>query len=470
MLVIGRLSFIMDGLITALSLWLAFFAWWLLYLVFDLGKNFHHPFRIYAYLYLVIIPFFPLLYKRYGLYDSVGFKEKSKIAFIVAKSLAMGLALIIVFFFVAKIQTVSRPLLVAFAGISFCLINLKEAAISEYFNHARRLERNFRNVLIGGMGEVARKTIELVEQNPQWGYKICGVVVPESFRDKGDLFGYKILGTYGEISRVLTTDQYDQVIFAVGKRHLHEVEDAIYACELQGIDAWLIADFFKAAIAKARFEEFHNLPALVFSTSPEFSWSLLLKSVFDKAGAAVLLILTSPLFIIVPIIIKLTSRGPAFFKQKRAGLRGREFPMYKFRSMRSDAEQQRAELEILNELEGAAFKMTNDPRITRFGRFIRRTSIDELPQLVNVLKGDMSLIGPRPLCICDVDKFKEWQRRRQTMKPGITCLWQISGRSQIDFETWMRLDLQYIDNWSLALDLKVLFKTIPLVLFCRGAK
>lgn len=469
-LVMGRLSFVIDGLITAVSLWLAFFSWWLLYQVFDVGKEFHHRFSTYAYLYLAIIPSFPLLYKRYGLYDSVGFMQKKKIAFIVAKSLAVGLAVIIVFFFVAKIQTVSRPLLVAFAGISFCLVNLKEAVISDYFNYARRLERNFRNVLIGGAGEVARKTIELIKQNPQWGYKICGVVVPESFRGKNEILGYKVLGAYAEISQILTADQYDQVIFAVGKRHLHEVEDAIYACELQGIDAWLIADFFKAAIAKVKLEEFHNLPAMVFSSTPEFSWSLMLKSLSDRVGAAVLLVITSPLFIIVPIIIKLTSRGPAFFRQRRAGLRGKEFTMYKFRSMRSNAEQQRAELELFNELEGAAFKMTKDPRVTPFGRFIRRTSIDELPQLINILKGEMSLVGPRPLCLCDIDQFKEWQRRRQTMKPGVTCLWQISGRSKIDFETWMKLDLRYIDNWSLALDLKVLLKTIPLVLLCRGSK
>ena len=476
-LVIGWLSFIIDGLITVLSLWLAFFSWWLLYRLaelgwFDLGKTFHHRFTAYPYpyLYLVIILFFPLLYKSYGLYDSVGFRQKREIAKIVAKSLALGLAIIIVFLFVAKMQTISRPLLVAFAGISFCLVNLKEAVISDYFRYARQLERNFRNVLIGGAGEVARKTIELIEQNPQWGYKIGGVVVPESFRDKAEVFGYEVLGAYPEISRILTANQFDQVFFAIGRRHLHEVEDAIYVCELQGIDAWLIADFFNAAIAKVRFEEFHNLPALVFSTTPEFNWALLLKWGFDRVGAAVLLILTSPLFIIAPIVIKLTSRGPAFFRQKRTGLRGKQFTMYKFRSMRSNAEQQRAELEMFNEMEGAAFKMSNDPRVTPFGRFIRRTSIDELPQLVNVLKGEMSLIGPRPLCLYDVDKFKEWQRRRQTMKPGITCLWQISGRSQIDFETWMKQDLQYIDNWSLALDLKILLKTIPLVLLCRGAK
>ncbi len=477
MLLIGRLSLIIDGLITALSLWLAFFSWWLLYRLaelgwFDLGKDFHHRFTAYPYpyLYLASLLFFPLLYKRYGLYDAIGFRRMKRTASIVAKSVAVGLAAIIVFLFVAKVQTISRPLLVAFAGISFCLVNLKEAVFSDYFRYARQLERNLRNVLIGGAGEVARKTIKLIEQNPQWGYKICGVVVPEPFRDKTDIEEYRVLGTYGDIARILSANQYDEVIFAVGRRHLHEVEEAIYACELQGIDAWLIADFFKADIAKVKFEQFHDLPALVFTTTPDFSWSLMLKSVFDKVGAILLLVLTSPLFLVVPIIIKMTSRGPAFFKQNRAGLRGKQFTMYKFRSMRSDAEQRRAELEIFNEMEGAAFKMTKDPRVTRFGKFLRLTSIDELPQLINVLKGDMSLVGPRPLCACDVDKFKEWQRRRQTMKPGMTCLWQISGRNEVDFETWMELDLQYIDNWSPALDLKILLKTVPWVLLCRGAK
>jgi exopolysaccharide biosynthesis polyprenyl glycosylphosphotransferase len=470
MRVVARLSLIIDGLITLLSLWLAFFAWWLLYQVFDLGKEFHAHFTTYAYLYLVIIPFFPFLYKRYGLYQSIGFKRSRQIAAIIAKSLIVGLAVISLFLFVAKIQTVSRPLLVAFAGISFSLVYLKEAVILEYFRYARRLERNFKNVLIGGVGEVAEKTIKLIDQHPHWGYKICGVVVPDSFGDRADFAGYKVLGTYREIPRILSADQYDQVVFAVGRRHLHEVEEPVHACELQGIDAWLIADFFKAAIAKVRFEEFHNLPVLAFSTAPEFSWSMLFKSVVDRVAALLLLLLTLPVFIIVSIIIRLSSRGPAFFRQKRAGLRGKEFTMYKFRSMQTTAEQMRAELEVFNEMGGAAFKMTDDPRVTRFGKFLRRTSIDELPQLFNMLKGEMSLVGPRPLCLCDVDKFKEWQRRRQTMRPGLTCLWQISGRNQIGFETWMKLDLEYIDNWSLGLDLKILLKTIPLVLFCKGAK
>ncbi len=470
LLVVGRLSLFIDGLITALSLWLAYFSWWLLYQVFDLGKDFHGKFTTYAYLYLAIIPFFPLLYKRYGLYDSIGFKRGKEIALILGKSLAVGLATLTVFFFVAKMQTVSRPLLLAFAAISFCLVYLKEAVILEYFRYARRLERNFRNILICGVGETANKAIKLVEEHPHWGYKICGVVVPDSYANRTEVGGCNVLGMYSEMPRILSANPYDQVIFAVGKRHLHEVEEPLYACELQGVDAWLIADFFRAAIAKVKFEEFHNLPVLAFSSTPEFSWSLLFKSVFDRVAAAILIILTSPLFILVPIIIKLTSRGPAFFKQQRPGLRGKLFTMLKFRSMHSASEQMRAELDILNEMDGAAFKMTNDPRVTGFGKFLRRTSIDELPQLINVLKGDMSLVGPRPLCLCDVEKFKEWQRRRQAVKPGLTCLWQTSGRNRIDFETWMKLDLEYIDNWSVTLDLKILLKTIPIVLLCRGAK
>ncbi len=470
MLVLGRLSLMIDGLITALSLWLAFFAWWLLYQIVPLAKEFHGKFTTYAALYLVIIPFFPLLYKRYGLYDSIGFKRPRQVALILAKSLVVGLAVLTIFFFVAKIQTVSRPLLLAFAGISFCLVFLKEAVILEYFNYARQQERNFKKVLIGGVGEVALKAIKLIEEHPQWGYKISGVVVPDSFRDKPELNGYKVVGTYSQMSRLLTAQPYDQVIFAVGKRHLHEIEDPVRACELQGIDAWLIADFFQRAVTRVKFEEFHNLPVLAFSSTPDFSWSLLFKSVFDRVGAFVLLVLSSPLFIIVPVAIKLTSRGPVFFRQQRSGLRGKLFTMYKFRSMHSNAEQLRAELEIFNEMGGAAFKMSNDPRITRLGRFLRRTSIDELPQLINVLKGEMSLVGPRPLCQCDLDKFKEWQRRRQAVKPGLTCLWQVTGRNQVDFETWMNLDLQYIDNWSLGLDSKILLKTVPRVVLCRGAK
>jgi len=209
---------------------------------------------------------------------------------------------------------------------------------------------------------------------------------------------------------------------------------------------------------------------MAFRTVPEYSWQVIFKDVFDRVAAAILLAAISPIIVMVAFLIKVTSKGPVLFKQVRQGLRGRPFALYKFRTMVSNAEQLKAELEVLNEMDEIVFKIENDPRITRLGRVLRKWSIDELPQLFNVLKGEMSLVGPRPMLHTEIDKFRYWQRRKLSVKPGLTCLWQVSGRSNLRFEEWMQLDLEYIDNWSLTLDLRILLNTIPVVLTAKGAK
>ncbi len=216
--------------------------------------------------------------------------------------------------------------------------------------------------------------------------------------------------------------------------------------------------------------QFEGFPLLSFSTTPTNEALLLIRRILDVALAAFLLVVTFPVSLITALLIKLTSPGPVLFKQERCGLNGRLFVMYKFRSMVGNAEQLRFELDALNEMDGPVFKSSRDPRITLIGKIIRRFSIDEVPQLYNVLRGDMSLVGPRPPLPQEVARYERWQRRRLSMKPGITCLWQISGRNEVSFDDWMKLDLTYIDNWSLLLDLKILLKTVPVVLLGRGAK
>jgi exopolysaccharide biosynthesis polyprenyl glycosylphosphotransferase len=211
---------------------------------------------------------------------------------------------------------------------------------------------------------------------------------------------------------------------------------------------------------------------LVFRVTPELSWALLVKNVVDRAAALLGLVLLLPLFLLIAAVIKITSPGPVIFSQRRAGKHGRPFTMYKFRSMRSGAEMEREELKVFNQMSGPVFKIDKDPRVTAFGAWLRRTSLDELPQLFNVLLGQMSLVGPRPLPIYEVDNFElTAHRRRLSMKPGLTCLWQIRGRNMVcDFNDWVKLDVEYIDNWSLGLDFVILLKTIPVVLFGTGAR
>jgi len=250
------------------------------------------------------------------------------------------------------------------------------------------------------------------------------------------------------------------------------IEKAIQVCELEGVEVWLLADFFQTQISRTTLDEFHGRPMLVFRSTPEMSWQAVAKQVIDVLGAFVFLLILAPLLLIIALIIKLTSTGAVLFRQQRSGLNGKPFTMLKFRSMVTDAEQRKRELEAFNEMSGPVFKVTNDPRITRMGRWLRRWSLDEFPQLVNVLRGEMSLVGPRPLPVDEVRRFDDLaHRRRLSVRPGLTCLWQIRGRNNLtDFKEWVRLDLEYIDNWSLWLDLEILCKTIPVVLMGAGAK
>jgi exopolysaccharide biosynthesis polyprenyl glycosylphosphotransferase len=263
-----------------------------------------------------------------------------------------------------------------------------------------------------------------------------------------------------------------RVMLAFGKHFPDSLQQAIAACETEGVEAWVAADFVRASIARPTYDALGGLPMLVFRVTPDLSWALLLKNAMDRIGALVGLLGLMPLLLAIAVGIKLTSPGPVLFKQRRAGRHGRPFTMYKFRSMRTGAEMEQEELKAFNQMTGPVFKVENDPRITRFGRWLRKTSLDEFPQLFNVLLGQMSLVGPRPLPLYEVDNFElTAHRRRLSMKPGLTCLWQISGRNNVrDFKDWVKLDVQYIDNWSLGLDLSILLRTVPVVLFGIGAK
>jgi exopolysaccharide biosynthesis polyprenyl glycosylphosphotransferase len=262
------------------------------------------------------------------------------------------------------------------------------------------------------------------------------------------------------------------VILNAKHTYFERVEDVIKACELEGVEVWLVADFFATQISRTSFDELLGRPLLIFRTTPEASWQGAVKQLMDLFGALLLLISLSWLFALLAVLIKITSPGPVFFKQQRSGLNGAPFTLYKFRTMVTNAEQSKHELEAMNEMRGPVFKVTGDPRVTRIGKWLRYYSLDELPQLLNILRGEMSLVGPRPLPVDEVKRFNDLaHRRRLSVKPGLTCLWQISGRNQInDFKDWVRLDLEYIDNWSLWLDLKILLRTIPVVFLGTGAK
>jgi len=258
-------------------------------------------------------------------------------------------------------------------------------------------------------------------------------------------------------------------VFAVDKEELLGLEPLMHQCEEEGVHMRVQLDFLPQGFSHVFVEYLSHVPLLTFASSPQNEFALFFKRVIDLVISAVALTLLSPLFLILAVLIKLTSPGPVFYRQTRCGLGGRKFTLLKFRSMVANADEMLPHLEDLNEVDGPVFKMRNDPRCTTVGRWMRMFSLDELPQLWNVLRGDMSLVGPRPPLPHEVEQYQGWQRRRLRIRPGLTCLWALEGRSRLEFDRWVKLDLLYIDNWSMWLDFKILLKTIPAVLSGRGA-
>ena len=407
----------------------------------------------------ILMPFGPILLELQGFYDHPLKKTWPGSLTQMARA-AFWLALLVaccVFFF--KLQVPGRAVLPLFGLFSALLLTLRERATTALFRTRARSGNSREPVLLAGSpGDIKAlrqmfTPVQLIEMD------IVGEVDIEQ-------------QPISELVNALHKHSVNRVIFTGGHANMNQLQQAIGACEVEGVEAWMVANFIKTAIAKPTFDVMGSVTMLVFRTTPAVSWSLFVKNLIDRIGALLLLILSFPLWIVAFIGIKLTSPGPAIFCQQRGGKHGRPFTMYKFRSMTTDAEMRRAELEGRNEMSGPVFKVGNDPRVTPFGRWIRKTSVDELPQLVNVLLGDMSLVGPRPLPLYEVANFENHaQRRRLSVKPGLTCLWQISGRNNVNgFDEWVKLDLDYIDNWSVWLDIQILLKTIPAVLFGFGAR
>ncbi|MEO8198029.1 MAG: sugar transferase, partial [Thermoanaerobaculia bacterium] len=366
----------------------------------------------------------------------------------------------------------SRIWIALFALLTGTLLLFEKLALRISSRYARAHGFNYRTVLIVGANAGARAIAASILGHRFWGYRVAGFVADEDepLPPPGSTpAGLPVLGRVSEIGKILESQVIDEVLFAIDRRDFDRFEDLFLALQEQGIITRFALNFFPHARASVQLEDLDGAPLLTFSTGPTSVGGLLLKRTFDVALGALLLVLALPILAVLALALRLSSGNGVLFRQTRCGRGGRLFTLYKFRTMIAGAEARRHEIEHLNEMDGPVFKATNDPRVTRFGRFLRKFSLDELPQLWNVLKGDMSLVGPRPPIPEEVAKYERWQRRRLAMKPGLTCLWQISGRNELDFEQWMQLDLAYIDNWSPWLDFKILARTIPAVLSGRGA-
>ncbi len=471
---IARVVYLVDLALTSLAFFAAFFIRDLLLPLlapqhFPTGL---FPLREYLKIYPLVLIIWSVLLFSYHTYHSHRTIPLRKEVLTVIRIVLVGNVLLATLAYLLPLRQLSRAWFILFGLLSALLLVLEKIFLRVMARYVRAKGLNYRTILIVGTGRRAIDVARVVEEHKYWGYKILGFV-SDGHRLSNGWARYRVYGTVPELRRLLEEGQFpeivDEIVFAVTRKKLDEMTQIFLFCEELGIRARVAMNFFQNRLARIEVEELEGIPFLTFTTTPSNETQLALKRLLDVAVSLALLGLSLPVIVLAAMAIKITSPGSVVYKQKRIGLNGRTFTLYKFRTMIEDAHQRLGEVSHLNEMTGPVFKAKDDPRITAVGKILRKFSLDELPQLWNVLKGDMSLVGPRPPIPEEVRSYHRWQRRRLSMKPGLTCLWQINGRNNVDFDRWMQLDLQYIDNWSPSLDLKILLRTIPAVLSGRGA-
>ena len=426
---------------------------------------------------LMVVIIWYLVLDLSGLYDSYRRRSFSQIFWNMTKGVSIASAILILAMYVIKIPNVSRLMIGLFFLLDIGLLTLSKAIAYGLLKHYRSRRFNFRNLLVIGNGDRVKAVIAAVKADPGAGSRILGCIGFEDSQVGKEVYeGIRVIGTLEHTERLLREHVVDELVFATPLREIESAEKHIALAEEMGVAVrilpdWQVHNLMKRPVLPSiRFENFFGVPSMALSTTSPKHAELLMKSAVDYLFAGLSLLALSPLFGLIAMTLKLFSPGPILFTQVRCGLNGRKFRVYKFRTMGIDAETKRNEVEHMNETDGPVFKINKDPRIIPYlGTFLRKTGLDELPQLINVLKGEMSLVGPRPPIPSEVAQYDLWQRRRLSMKPGMTCLWQTArNRNEVPFEQWMNLDLKYIDNWSLKLDFVILLKTIGVVLSGQG--
>jgi exopolysaccharide biosynthesis polyprenyl glycosylphosphotransferase len=417
---------------------------------------------------VLVLPVWLYALHRGGTYDDLRRMRFDILLLRLARASMVALLGMLGLSFALQVGTQLSRTLIAGFGISVVLTLFGARVVLLRAFRARARKAWTHNIVLVGSLDEAVPLIQTLRRHDNWGMKLIGVVRSDDGQST-EVSGATVLGRVEDLPRILERHAVDEVMVAGSSLSVATLRMVADSCEELGVRFSMDANFLGLTISRAQLTDLDGWHVLSFASTPEDAEGLAVKRAMDVALSALALLGLSPVFLFTALAIKLEDGGPIFFGQERSGLYGRTFTMWKFRSMVTDAEKRKAELERLNEMQGPVFKIKHDPRITRIGRLIRKTSIDELPQFWNVLNGSMSLVGPRPPLPSEVEKYERWQRRRLSMKPGITCIWQVSGRNNIDFETWMKLDLEYIDNWSLFLDVKLLARTVPVVLLGHGA-
>ena len=468
-----RVAAITWTLIDIILINLAFvLAYWMRYDL-QLFRSVDPAFNVPYVVYLPFVGLFTLLlilvYRQQGVY-----RLRRQVSWIdelyaIVHGTATGTIITIVIIFLYRPTFYSRIIFIYAGVITVIFLGISRLIKVIMLRRMRRRGIGVQRVLIIGAGEVARTVMRVAVANPEYGFFIVGFLDDHPAKSETDIGRFKALGAVDNLPDILETEHIDEVIVTLPWQYHRKIMSIMTMSERGGIRARIVPDLYQMHISNMHVDEFGGVPMIGVREVGISGLSQFIKRSIDVMAASLGLILLSPLMGLLALIIKMESPGSVLFPQERVGKNGRTFTLYKFRSMVEDAEEQKESLQNLNEADGPLFKIKNDPRITRLGKWMRRLSLDEMPQLYNVFNGDMSLIGPRPPIPAEVEQYKEWQKRRLEVAPGITGLSQVSGRSELTFDETALLDIYYIENWSPALDTKILLQTIPRVIFGRGA-
>ena len=460
---------IIDVLLINVAFAMAYWVRYELQLFRAVDPAFNVPYWVYLPFTALFTMLLILVYRQQGVY-----RLRRQISWIdefyaIVHGTATGSIITIVFIFLYRPAFYSRIIFIYTAIITVILLGLSRLLKVALLRQMRRRRIGVNQVVIVGAGEIARTIMRMVVANPEYGFEVIGFLDDHPTRGGTDIGRFRALGQIDNLPDVLATIQINEVMITLPWQYHSKIMDIMTLCERHNVRTRIVPDLFQMRLSHMQVEEIGGIPMIGLKESSISGISQLSKRTVDVIISVLLLVIFAPIMALIALIIKLESPGPVFFAQERAGKNGKLFTIYKFRSMVVDPEGQRESLQVFNEANGPWFKIKNDPRLTRIGKWLRRSSLDELPQLYNVMVGDMSLIGPRPPLPAEVEQYQDWHKRRLEIAPGLTGLSQVSGRSELTFDEVALLDIYYIENWSAALDTKIFLQTIPKVIFGSGA-
>lgn len=464
-LVMALTDVVLINLAFAFAYWLRYEKQWLV----ALEPQNYVPYRVWFPVGLTLTGILLLAYQLEGVYDLRRRSGWLDQVYSLLTGTLIGIAVLTVLTFYARPMFYSR-LMLGYAGVLIvAVLSLSRLGWGSLQAYLFRRGIGVERVLVVGCGETGRAVMGSIMARPELGYQVVGFVDDDPERGQRDLGRFRALGPISALPRLLAREQIDEVIVALPWRSIERIQQVMSLCEQHGVRTRIVPDLFQLRLNRVDIDTISGIPVIGVKDVSIRGWNRAMKRAMDIALAATGLVLSAPLMALVAVLIRWDSPGPILFRQVRVGRDGRLFTLYKFRSMRVGAEEEKARLQALNEATGPLFKIRDDPRLTRVGRLLRRLSIDELPQLWNVLRGDMSLVGPRPPVPSEVEQYQPWHRKRLAIDPGMTGLWQVSGRSELTFDEMVMLDLYYAENWSLWLDFKIILRTIPTVILGTGA-